>query len=365
MAVLLAGLPTSVPAHHRQPPVRLEPRRRDAGQPRDRDRRRRRRAGRRRRVDEPRAVGRAQAREGLPGRPADDALDDARLAHGQPGDARAVDDLARREHREARRHLQRSDREAQDAFALRSHQLAAAAWDAGFYDDWVVPVAETELLARRGHPRRLSLEKLAKLKPAFVKDGTVTAGNASPLNDGAAAVLIGERGGARRPAASRSRGSPGAARSPSTPTSSASAPSRRRTGRSSAPGSAGATSTLVELNEAFAAQSLACVGEWPIDPERVNVNGGAIAIGHPLGASGARILGTLALRAARATAGATASPRSASASARDWPSFWRPRDASATTRDIASPARLRGLQVDRAAPPEAAADRAPAPADRS
>ncbi len=108
------------PGQHRQPPLRLEPRRRDAGQPRDRDRRRRRRPGRRRGVDEPRAVGRAQAREGLPGRPADDALDDARLAHGQPEHARPVDDLARREHREARRHPQDRPRGAGRVRAARA-----------------------------------------------------------------------------------------------------------------------------------------------------------------------------------------------------------------------------------------------------
>ena len=121
----------------------------------------------------------------------------------------------------------------------------------------------------------------------------MTAGNASPLNDGASAVLV-ARGGARRAAATRSRGSPAAARSPSTPTSSASARSRPPTGRSQRAGIGWDHVDAVELNEAFAAQSLACVGEWPIDPESVNVNGGAIAIGHPLGASGARILGTLA-----------------------------------------------------------------------
>ena len=118
----------------------------------------------------------------------------------------------------------------------------------------------------------------------------MTAGNASPLNDGAAAVLIGERAG--RP--SRWRGSPAAARSRSTRTSSGSGRSRPRTGRSKRAGIGWGDVDLVELNEAFAAQSLACLGEWDIDPDKVNVDGGAIAIGHPLGASGARILGTLA-----------------------------------------------------------------------
>ncbi len=140
-----------------------------------------------------------------------------------------------------------------------------------------------------------SIEKLAALKPAFAKDGTVTAGNASSLNDGAGALLLGDERPARCSGASRSRGSSAAARTPSTPTSSGSPRSAPPSERSRAPGSAGTTWSVVELNEAFAAQSLACLGEWrELDPERVNVNGGAIAIGHPLGASGVRILGTLA-----------------------------------------------------------------------
>ena len=121
----------------------------------------------------------------------------------------------------------------------------------------------------------------------------MTAGNASSLNDGAAALIVGDESAAL--GASRSRGSPAAARTPSTRTSSASRRSRPPTGRSSAPGIGWGDVEVVELNEAFAAQSLACLGEWTeLDPERVNVNGGAIAIGHPLGASGARILATLA-----------------------------------------------------------------------
>ena len=134
-------------------------------------------------------------------------------------------------------------REAQDAFALRSHQRADAAWKAGFYDDWVISVAETELFRDEGIRADSSLEKLAKLKPAFVKDGTVTAGNASPLNDGASAVLIASEAGAKTRARTRSPASPAAARSPSTPTSSASARSRPRTAPSSAPASPGTTST--------------------------------------------------------------------------------------------------------------------------
>src|SRR3954467_4452663 len=85
-------------------------------------------------------------------------------------------------------------REAQDEFALRSHQRAAQAWDDSLYDDWVVPVPDTELIRDEGIRADTSLEKLAKLKPAFVKDGTVTAGNASPLNDGASPLLIRAQG---------------------------------------------------------------------------------------------------------------------------------------------------------------------------
>jgi acetyl-CoA acetyltransferase family protein len=186
-------------------------------------------------------------------------------------------------------------REAQDEFALRSHQRAAAAWDAGFYDGWVVPVPDTDLTRDEGIRADSSLEKLAKLKPAFVKDGTVTAGNASPLNDGASAVLVASEKGAEkagRDPIARIAGRGTFAVDPDIfgigPVEAANRALKRA-------GITWGDVDAVELNEAFAAQSLACVGEWKeLDPERVNVNGGAIAIGHPLGASGGRILGTLA-----------------------------------------------------------------------
>jgi acetyl-CoA acetyltransferase family protein len=186
-------------------------------------------------------------------------------------------------------------REAQDEFALRSHQRAAAAWDAGFYGEWVVPVADTELDRDETMRRDTSLEKLAKLKPAFAKDGTVTAGNSSPLNDGAGALLLADEEGAR--AAGRepiarvvSRGV--AAVDPDVfgiaPVEAANTALRR----------AGITwhdVSVVELNEAFASQCLADMSQWKdLDPDKVNPNGGAIALGHPLGASGVRILGSLA-----------------------------------------------------------------------
>jgi acetyl-CoA acetyltransferase family protein len=182
-------------------------------------------------------------------------------------------------------------REAQDEFSLRSHRLTAKAWDEGFYDDWVVTVPDTELERDENLRPDTSMEKLAKLKPAFVKDGTVTAGNASSLNDGAGALLIGDDSLPAEPLA-RIVGRGAHAVDPDifgiAPVEAANkALASARIGW--------ADIEVVELNEAFAAQSLACLGEWTeLDPERVNVNGGAIAIGHPLGASGVRILATLA-----------------------------------------------------------------------
>ncbi|MEA2310634.1 MAG: hypothetical protein QOE28_602 [Solirubrobacteraceae bacterium] len=186
-------------------------------------------------------------------------------------------------------------REAQDAFALRSHKLAARAWDEGFYDGWVVPVPDTELERDEGVRPDTSLEKLAKLKPAFAKDGTVTAGNASPLNDGAGALFLGDEGAGarlgREPIARvAGRGTHGV-----DPDIFGIAPVEAANRALARAGIGWGDVEVVELNEAFAAQSLACLGEWTeLDPERVNVRGGAIAIGHPLGASGVRILATLA-----------------------------------------------------------------------
>ena len=179
-------------------------------------------------------------------------------------------------------------REAQDAFAVRSHELTAKAWDDGFYDGWVVPVNE---LAQDENVRRdTSVEKLAKLKPAFVEGGTVTAGNASSLNDGAGALVLGDASYPGEPIA-RVAGRGVQAVDPDV---FGIAPVEAANRALAKAGIGWDDVEVVELNEAFAAQSLACIGEWPIDPERVNVRGGAIAIGHPLGASGTRILGTLA-----------------------------------------------------------------------
>jgi acetyl-CoA acetyltransferase family protein len=185
-------------------------------------------------------------------------------------------------------------RDEQDAFALRSHQLAAKAWDSGIYDDEVVPVPDTELERDEGIRSDTSLEKLAKLKPVFRADGTVTAGNASPLNDGAGAVFIGDEDGGktlgREPIARIvSRGVNAV-----DPNIFGIAPVEAANRAVKRAGIGWGDLKAVELNEAFAGQSLACIKQWDVDPGIVNPNGGAIAIGHPLGSSGARILGHLA-----------------------------------------------------------------------
>ncbi len=188
------------------------------------------------------------------------------------------------------------DRERQDAFALRSHRLAHRAWEDGFYDALVTPVPGTELTRDESIRAGSSPEKLAALRPAFRPDGTITAGNASPLNDGAAALLIGsERAEALIGAApvARIAGRGVAALEPQDFGFAPVPAAERALARA---GITWSDVAAVELNEAFAVQSLACVDAWGIDPEIVNARGGAIAVGHPLGASGARILGTLAKR---------------------------------------------------------------------
>ncbi len=199
-------------------------------------------------------------------------------------------------------------REQQDAFAAESQRRAAAAIAAGAFNDEIVPVLVPQ---RKGDPIRVAVdeypragstvEKLAALKPAFRKDGTVTAGNASGINDGAAALIVmsGER--ARASATMPLARVLGYASTGVDPRIMGIGPVpavRRALDR------AGLTLEqvdLFELNEAFAAQSVAVVRELRIDPAKTNVNGGAIALGHPIGASGARILTTLihALRARR------------------------------------------------------------------
>ncbi len=191
-------------------------------------------------------------------------------------------------------------REAQDRFALRSHERAAAAWDRGFYDNWVIPVPGIELARDENIRSDTSLEKLARLRPAFVEGGTVTAGNSSSLNDGAGALLMANEEGLKAAGAKPlarvvARGAAGV--DPDVfgiaPVEAANRALRRA-------GLGWDQVSVVELNEAFASQCLADMAEWTeLDPDAVNPNGGAIAIGHPLGASGVRVLGGLAHELAR------------------------------------------------------------------
>ncbi|MEO3788036.1 thiolase family protein [Actinocorallia sp. B10E7] len=185
-------------------------------------------------------------------------------------------------------------RERQDEFAARSHRLAASAWDSGFYDDLVVPVDGVELTRDESIRAGSTPEKLAGLKPSFRPDGTITAGNASPLNDGSSAILLGSEAAATRIGIDPIARIAGRGAFALAPQDFGFAPVEAADRALARAGIGWDQVGAVELNEAFAVQSLACVDAWKIDPEIVNVKGGAIAIGHPLGASGARLLGTLA-----------------------------------------------------------------------
>jgi acetyl-CoA acetyltransferase family protein len=187
-------------------------------------------------------------------------------------------------------------RDRQDAFAARSHNLADAAWESGFYDDLVTPVDGVDLSRDEGIRPGSSPEKLAALTPSFRPDGTITPGNASPLNDGASAVLIGSESAAASLGLAPLARIAGRGASATEPQWFGTAPVEAAERALARAGITWAEVAHVELNEAFAVQSLACVDLWDIDPEIVNTKGGAIAIGHPLGASGGRILGTLAAR---------------------------------------------------------------------
>jgi acetyl-CoA acetyltransferase family protein len=192
-------------------------------------------------------------------------------------------------------------REEQDAFALASQQRWAAASEAGRFSEEVVPIEvpdgrATRTLETDEHPRpETTLDQLAKLKPAFRRDesGSVTAGNSSGINDGAAALIVTSEARARelglRPMA-RMLASAVAGVDPATMGLGPIPASRKALERA---GLSVGEIDLVELNEAFAAQAIPCMRELGLDPEKVNVNGGAIAIGHPLGASGARLVATL------------------------------------------------------------------------
>ncbi|MEU6646322.1 thiolase family protein [Saccharomonospora sp. NPDC046836] len=185
-------------------------------------------------------------------------------------------------------------RERQDAFAAESHAKASAAWSEGFYDDLVVPTPDVGLTCDETIRPDTTVEKLATLKPAFRPDGTITGGNASPLNDGASAVVLGSESASSIIGASAIARVAGRATTALDPDLFGYAPVEAANAALSRAGISWSQVGVVELNEAFAVQSIACIDAWDIDPAIVNIKGGAIAIGHPLGASGGRILGTLA-----------------------------------------------------------------------
>ncbi|MES2209730.1 MAG: acetyl-CoA C-acyltransferase [Chloroflexota bacterium] len=187
-------------------------------------------------------------------------------------------------------------RERQDAFALASQQKAVAAIERGAFDGQIVPVpipqkkGDPVLVTRDEHPRADStMETLAKLRPAFREGGSVTAGNSSGINDGASAVLLVEAERARelglKPLA-RIVSTAVAGIDPAIMGAGPIPAVRKALARA---GIMAGDLDLIELNEAFASQSVVCIDELGLDPDRVNVNGGAIALGHPLGASGARL----------------------------------------------------------------------------
>ena len=202
----------------------------------------------------------------------------------------------------------RISRADQDAFAAESQQRAERAVKSHAFDVEIVPV---DVPQKKGGPLRVSsdeypragttVEKLAALKPAFTSDGSVTAGNASGINDGAAALVVTTPARAARSAAQPLARVLAYATAGVDPKIMGMGPVPAIRLALTRAGLALKDIDLFEINEAFAAQSVACVRELKIDPERVNVHGGAIALGHPIGASGARVLTTLihALRAGK------------------------------------------------------------------
>jgi 3-oxoadipyl-CoA thiolase len=200
-------------------------------------------------------------------------------------------------------------RDLQDAFALRSQQRAVAAIEQGHFADQIVPISvpqrkgEPLVVDRDEHPRAdTSAEALAKLRPAFREGGTVTAGNSSGINDGASAVLVVEAARARelglRPMA-RIVSTAVAGVDPAVMGIGPIPATRKALQRA---GLEVADLDLVELNEAFASQSIVCINELGLDPDKVNVDGGAIALGHPLGSSGGRLI-TMLVHQLRRTGG--------------------------------------------------------------
>ena len=201
------------------------------------------------------------------------------------------------------------DRASQDSFALASQQKAIAAIEAGRFDDQIVPIpvpqrkGDPVLVGRDEHPRAdTTAEALARLKPAFREGGSVTAGNSSGINDGASAVLLVEadtaRGAGLRPMA-RIVSTAVAGVDPAVMGVGPVPATRKALARA---GIGVEDLDLVELNEAFASQSLVCIDELGLDPAKVNVNGGAIALGHPLGMSGGRLI-TMLVHELRRTGG--------------------------------------------------------------
>ncbi|MCK9996876.1 MAG: acetyl-CoA C-acetyltransferase [Candidatus Krumholzibacteria bacterium] len=192
-------------------------------------------------------------------------------------------------------------REDQDAYAARSHQLAAAAWDAGRFDKEVVPVEVPQrkrdpvVVSRDEGPRAdATAESMAKLRPAFKRDGgTVTAGNASSINDGGAALLICSEEFAKANGLTVRAHIEAASTGAVEPNEVMMAPVTSVKNLLAKTGKTVDDYGLFELNEAFAAQSVAVVRELGLDQEKVNVNGGGVSLGHPIGCSGARILVTL------------------------------------------------------------------------
>ncbi len=197
-------------------------------------------------------------------------------------------------------------REEQDAFAARSHQNAAKAWKDGYFDHEVVTV---EIPQRKGEPIEFKTdegiradttpESLAGLRPAFAKDGTITAGSASQISDGACAVVVMKKSKAEELGLAwlAEIGAHGVVAGPDSTLQSQ--PAEAIKAACAKEGISPADLDLVEINEAFAAVGLVSARELGLDPEKVNPNGGAIAMGHPLGMSGARITLTLALELAR------------------------------------------------------------------
>jgi 3-oxoadipyl-CoA thiolase len=196
-------------------------------------------------------------------------------------------------------------RREQEEFAMESQRRAQAALAAGVFDDEIVPVevAADRTMARDEPPRAdVTLESLARLAPAFQRDGTVTAGTSSGINDGAAALVLASHAMARelgRMPVARVLSTAVAGVDPSCMGLGPVPATRKALARA---GLRAGDLDLIELNEAFAAQAIACIRDLDLDPAKVNIHGGAIALGHPLGASGARMLTTL-VHALRRTGG--------------------------------------------------------------